>query len=546
MGRLVFRGFVGMIPRISAINLDLNQAVRAENCRLESGTLRAWKGLGSPIANLTKLGAIRSLYRFGAVPGNPESGFWFHWTQRVHVGRGPVLGDTEERTYFTGTDRPRYTYAGLATSGGGTDYPNFSRPLGVPIPETSPAIVATGTPNEDADPLADTLNYSYVVTYVTAKGEEGPPSLPSNSINWIPGQSIDLTGLPGVVAGEWDITHKKLYRRESSSGGDEYFHVATLPITDATYTDDLSYVGSAITSYQYYEPPEDLHGFGVTAAGFCYGFSKNQVCMSELYRPHAWDPDIRLPTSHPIAGGGHFGDTIVAVTTKNPYVVSGQDPRSLAIDELQINQGCVSASSIVSTPYGVIYASPDGLFIIGPNGAQNLLLPYLRVDQWRWYKPESIWATFFEDRYIAFYDNGTEQGALMLKPADGAAGLVKLGLYATAAYADPLQDTLFLVQDHDVQPFDAGDPLPMTWTSGEHFTGGQAKFSCLKVVAKSFDAVTIRLIVDGVQAWSVPVASGAMVRVPQVRGNRFQVEIAANSEVEAVLLAGEPSELRAA
>lgn len=546
MAALVFRGFAGMIPAIEPINLALNQAVLAENCRLESGALRPWKGLGASVGTLTKAGAIRTLYRFGAVPGDDDSGFWFHWNERVHASRGPIIGDVQERTYFTGTDKPRYTYAGLATSGGGTDYPAFSRPLGVPIPGISPTATVAGDANEDADPLTDTLNYSYVVVYKTGNGEIGAPCLPSNSVDVVPGQYVELTGLPGAVAGEWDLTHKDIYRRESSAGGDEYYYVDTVPITQSSYTDDLTKIGSVLRSYQYYEPPEDMHGFGVLPAGFCYGFSKNQVCFSEVYLPHAWDPEIRLPAAHPIVGGGHFGDTVVAITTKNPWVATGQDPRSMGIDELQINQGCVSAASIVSTPYGVIYASPDGLFIVGPGGASNLLQGYMRPDQWQAFNPESIWGVFFEDRYFAFFDNGTEQGALLIKPADGAAGLVRLGIYATAAYADPLQDKLFLVQDHDVQPFDAGAPLPITWLSGEHYSPVRTSFSCLMVVAKAYQAVMVRYFVDGAVVATVPVTGPGVVRIPDVKGNRFQVEISAQSDIEFVTLAGQPSEVRAA
>lgn len=542
MARLTFRGFAGMIPKIAAINLAQNQAVEARNCRLDSGTLRPWRGLGASVATLSKAGEIKTIYRFGAVPNQPTSGFWFHWNQRVHAVRSPVLGDTEERTYFTGTDRPRYTYAGLATSGGGTGYPTVSRPLGVPIPANGPLVAVTGTPDVDADPLTDTENRSYVVTYVTLKGEEGPPSLPSLSVDWLPGQVVELTGLPGAVAGEWDLTHKRIYRRASSSAGDEYFLVGTVAIAVTTFTDNIDVVGAAISSYQYYEPPSDLHGLGVMPAGFMYGFSKNQVCFSEIYLPHAWDPDIRLPTNHPIVGGGNFGDTIVAITTKNPYVAVGQDPRSMAIDELQINQGCVSAESIVSTRYGVIYGSPDGAFMIGPAGAQNLLENYLRPDQWQQYNPASIRGAFFDDRYFAFYDTGTEQGALILKPSDGAAGLVKLSIYATAAFADPLQDKLFLVQDHAVQPFDSGSAMTMTWTSGEQFTSKAESFSVVQVVAPSYTSTSIRIRVDGTWGSSIPVTSPKPIRF-FVKGNRFQVEITSQSEIESVVVASQPSEL---
>lgn len=70
-----------------------------------------------------------------------QNGFWFHWTTLVHAVKGPVAGDTTERTYYTGDGVPKVTDSSLATAGGGTAYPNNSYTLGIPAPANP--IVAT-------------------------------------------------------------------------------------------------------------------------------------------------------------------------------------------------------------------------------------------------------------------------------------------------------------------------------------------------------------------------------------------------------------------
>lgn len=536
-------GLAGMIPKISPVYLAQNQAVVAENCRLDTGSVLPWRGLSEPISTLAKAGEIKTIYRWAGVPGDDESGFWFHWNEIVHVIGGAIPGDTEERVYFSGTDRPRYTYAGLATSGGSALYPVVSRPLGVPVPELSPVAVVSGDADEGVDPLVDTVNRSYVVTYRTAKGEESRPSLPSNSVDWMPGQIVTISTLPGQVVGEWEITDILIYRRESSAAGGEYFRIAVLPVTDTEFVDDVEDVGQAIDSYQYFEPPEDLHGLGLLPGGFAYGFSGNQLCLSEPYLLHAWDPDIRRPTEYDIVGGGHFGDSVVILTKVMPYIATGQDPRSMSMDTVKLNQACLSAQSITSTPYGVIFSAPDGLFIIGPNGYQNLLENYMLPEQWKLYDPASIRGVFFEDRYFAFYDNGVEQGALIVQPSKGDAGLVKLNLWGTALFADPLTDRLLVVDGADIKAFDEGSPLTIRWTSREWFFARLTGFSCVRVIARSYVNIRVHLIVDGVELFDIEVTSSQMLRTPDLQGHRFQVVVEGESEIERVTLSSQPSEL---
>ena len=75
----------------------------------------------------------------------------------------PIIGDTTERTYFTGDGLPKMTFSPDATSGGGTDYPTVSFTLGIPVPAAAPIaalVVNTGviTGATQANPVVITCD----------------------------------------------------------------------------------------------------------------------------------------------------------------------------------------------------------------------------------------------------------------------------------------------------------------------------------------------------------------------------------------------------
>lgn len=122
--------FRGVIPRLDTELLPNECAQVALDCRIESGTLTPWM---SPlqIATPTKSGTIASIYRWGQ--SAPEAQYWFNWLNDTDCVRGPISGDTAERTYFTESGQPpRVTRSDLAT---GSDLPNAFRLLGVPAPD---------------------------------------------------------------------------------------------------------------------------------------------------------------------------------------------------------------------------------------------------------------------------------------------------------------------------------------------------------------------------------------------------------------------------
>lgn len=139
MAGFSIKTFGGISPKTPARYLQDSQAQVALNCPVFNGPLQPLPGLGATVATLTKVGAPKTIYRFGQ-DALSDSQYWFHWTTDVNVARAQLPNDTSEWTFFTGDGAPKATYAALALSG--SNIPTVTRPLGLPAPDTAPSVTA--------------------------------------------------------------------------------------------------------------------------------------------------------------------------------------------------------------------------------------------------------------------------------------------------------------------------------------------------------------------------------------------------------------------
>lgn len=161
MTRIRIPEFRGIAPRYAKRKLAEFNAQNARNVDLFSKDLRPI--LNSLVVdNPSKLGTIQTIFPLGSN--------WLHWNEDVDVAQSPLNVDDAGRIYYTGRYNPKSTNTALASTGSGTDYPLTSYRLGLPAPDNGPTIGITG----GASGVPETR--SYVYTYVTEWGEEGPPS----------------------------------------------------------------------------------------------------------------------------------------------------------------------------------------------------------------------------------------------------------------------------------------------------------------------------------------------------------------------------------
>ena len=257
----------------------------------------------------------------------------------------------------------------------------------------------------------------YVYTWVTAYGEEGPPSPPTLVNGWSNATwTVSLfTPDPLDMGTRRNITRTRIYRTVTSGAGQgSYFFVAEIPVTQATYEDisDDAFVANnqQLQSLYWYGPPADLKGFDALPNGITVGFKSNEIWFAEAYRPHAWPPNYVLTTEFPIVGIGVTGSMVVVCTEETPYVVTGINPSTMTMAKINLTEPCLHRGSIVSTDTTVLYVSQNGLIQISQSSAgANITEGWVSREKWQALTPQKfIRAVKHATNYFAF---GTVYGS---------------------------------------------------------------------------------------------------------------------------------------
>ena len=538
MTAITIRSFGGMNPITTAKNLPDNAAQVSTNTYLSKGSIKPWKGGATVVA--TSGGTVKSIHRYGDTAVDNQ--YWFEFTEDVDVQKGPISSDQWKRIYFTGKDYPRYTLTGVGNVT--APYPTASYKLGVPVPMLAPVATVSGDATDPND-LVETRIYVY--TYVTAYGEEGVPSDASLQADLRPGQTVTLTSLSSAPSGNYNITKKRIYRSNTGSSGSAiYQFVAEIDVGVTTFVDTVANgdLSEENASGNYDMPDANMVGITGIANGMLAGFFDNTVCISEPFLPHAWPLEYRLSTEHKIVGIGAFAQSLAVLTESYPYVATGVDPSSMSMEKLPLQQACVSKRSIVEMGEGVIYASPDGLFSIGSGGISNITQNLFTREEWQSYNPSSILGCQYDGRYFAFYDTGSVKGCLLFSFNGVEPTFCTLDIHATAAYNDPLNDTLFLVINGNIVKFNYGSALTYKWRSKNFLLVQPQNLGAAQVLAKGYP-LTFRLYCDGSLKHTQTVASVAPFRLPSgFLATELEFEVEGTTEIEQVSLASSMSELR--
>lgn len=544
--------FGGVQPAVAPRLLPPNMAQTALNAKLWKGDLRPWQ---APLSIVTpsKVGTKQSIYRFGQDITN-EAQYWFHWLTDVNVARGPVAGDTSERTYFTGAGGvPQVTDNSIALAGG-TDYPMASYNLGLPAPAAAPTVGVSGVGSGTA------VNKAYIYTYVSAWGEEGPPSQPSAIVSVQPGQTVNLSALSTAPVGAYNVATKRIYRTVSGNNTVDYRFVAEIPVATTTYADsaadsvvvlnEVCPSGGTGDGTDWLMPPADMAGLIVIENGIMAGFSGKTLCLSEAFVPSAWPVAYQKLAAYPIVGLGAISQGIVVCTKATPYVCQGVDPRSMTFDRIDAGKACVSKRSIATVGgTGVMYAAAAGMVLVDPGlpgGSKVVTESLMDRDDWQALVPSSINGYEYNGRYMGFYNTGSVTGGFILDPKSPTGALTFTDQYATAGYNDPIRDTLYLQIGADIKRWDGNPASALTydWKSRIEVLPFAVIMSWAKVQAASYP-VTFKLYVDGSLVQTQTVASQEPFRIAQTeRGREFEVELTGTSRVKKVCLAQSMAELR--
>ena len=232
---------------------------------------------------------------------------------------------------------------------------------------------------------SDMDSRSYVYTYVSTFGEESQPSDPSEVVDVVKGQPVQVKVQPSAQALAAGYTIR-LYRSVSGPGGTNFFLVKdNIDPSASIVTDDLDEValGEMLPSSTWAPPPEGLDGLVTMPNGFLAGFVGNTLYFSEPYQPHAWPFQFTRTTQDKIIGLAVYGQTLVVATAGRPYIATGSDPGSVSLSQLDVYAPCMGSGTIADIGSGVVYASQDGLVHISNAGARILTQQHYSKRQWQ-------------------------------------------------------------------------------------------------------------------------------------------------------------------
>lgn len=558
--------FSGIAPGVSPRLLSEQFAQTAENIDFESGRLKPVTS-DSDTFTLSN-GSRRSIFFY-------RDTNWLQWNDdAVSVVQGPIPADTLDRLYWTGEDYPRMGTA--TTIVAGSSYPASSFRLGVPAPSAAPTITKTG----DADDTQTPDDVAYVYTFVTAFGEEGPPSPASNVLERTDTETVTIP-MPSTEhpSGNYNFgtgAKKRIYRSNTGSTNTTFQFVAEVSFATTTYDDSSQSfaLGEVLPSGTWIGPPDDdtslypngpLVGLIAVANGVFAGFTGKRLCLSEPFLPHAWPIDYRITLEEDIVAIGSVTNGIVALTDGAPYFVTGVDPSAMTAIKLDIAQACVNDRSVVDMGEYLLYAGPDGLVAVSGGEGEVVTNGLISAKQWNDdFNPTTYRAFRHENTYVAFWNGG----GFVYDPRAGEAALSNLSYTGEVrgGYMHPKDGELYIIVGNKIKKYRGGTAnKTLKWKSKQYVTPKPVSMGWVSVHAQAYP-VTVRVWADGVQiavyslsysnnvyTQSVTVPSGAssgtlrepIMRLPAVVGQVWEVEVEGAVEIDEVCLAQSMDEIAA-
>lgn len=522
--------FNGIAPKIAPRLLSESIAQTAVNVRLDSGRVEALPNHSDSVHTVPSTTNTVYLY---------SGSIWKSYASQVDIVEGPIVNDVTERVYYTGETYPKV-------------YRNDGGPyrLGVPAPTAAPTLAVTGT--ADLQQLEESR--SYVVTFVTSWGEEGPPSLASTPVTFRDGQTVtlNLPAIPSTTGLNFTAgALKRIYRTNTGSSSTGFQFVAEVVYTATTYTDTVTNnaLGELIPSVTWMRPPDDnatlfktgpMQGICSIGNGIMAGFTGKTLCFSVPYLPHAWPTSYQLATESEIVAIKPTPGGLVIGTKGKPYIAQGSDPASISLIQLESDQACVSKMSMVDMGGYVIYASPDGLVTVQGQQIQLVTEALLRRSQWQAYNPTTLKAMNYEGTYIA--SNATQ--SIVFDPRGGKNALSTLSDTFKASYNHLETDCLYFVDGTSVKKFGQGSgSYTLTWKSKAFVSSQPRNFGWARVDAASYP-LTFKLYTDSTLDHTHNVLNSEPFRLPSgALAKSWEFEVSGTTPVNSVSIADTAAEL---
>lgn len=271
--------------------------------------------------------------------------------------------------------------------------------------------------------------------------------------------SIAIPANPGAFSVGGTITRlaphnsstwkQRFYWTQDSATGTDYYFVLEQNAASTATVPGATVASELLPSAEWAMPPTDMKSIGSLPNGIMFGVSKNQLCLCEPNKPYAWPTRYRQTADFTVVGAKSFGTTIVVATEGTPYTLAGVDPTTMGGGMTQVKQEwpCVAKRSLVSFPFGVAYAAPQGLVLIGSGQADIVTREIYTQREWAQLTPSTFVASVRDGKYYAAYHpTGGQPGVTIIDKQEFASNY-QANYTVQEFWTDPLSGTLYMVQD---------------------------------------------------------------------------------------------------
>jgi len=239
-----------------------------------------------------------------------------------------------------------------------------------------------------------------------------------------------------------------------------------------------------LTSEDYDQPDASMVGMTTIHGAMIVGFFGNTLCFCEPGQPHAWPIKYRKQIDAPIVGIGAFGTTLVVVTEKTPWILTGNNPAAQSLARTDYILPCVSKKSIVNIGFGVVWASTGGLAVYSTTIGTDYITK--NVHSWETWPqaltPSALVGEYYRGRY--FGSDGTK--TFIFERNDQVGGhLIQTDINFTAAHYVAATDAFYYVTGSTVHLWNAPNAAPTTldWKSKVFTTKDYLNFGAARVIA---------------------------------------------------------------
>jgi hypothetical protein len=323
-----------------------------------------------------------------------------------------------------------------------------------------------------------------------------------------------------------------------------WLQVGILVAGTSYYVDQLLIrnLGAALETLAVRPPPADMTNVvRLENTGILAGSARNMVHFCENRQPWNWPGAYDVALADNVVGLGALGLTVFATTKGWPAVISRDqycEPRA-PIQVLEVRAAppdiaCHHARSCVVTPYGMVYASPDGLVLLRPDGGFSIITAgWHDRDSWARLRPETARMAWWRGRVVCATDAVTMMLEIDAKgEGDAEAGVLTTTTVSPIDMQVTPQGELAMLEDSEVRIFDRGlSPMRWTWTSRPLDLAGATSFNTIRV--DPGDVLATVRNADGRDGWTGRVPGGKATRIGRFgRAKRVVVSLSGTSDVD--------------